>query len=135
MMKTANQLMKQTRLMLFTVLQTLACVSTATAATHSWTGAAGNGKWSTAGNWSGGAPVVGEAANVILQFPPAGSKFSTNDIAGLTIDQIQISGDSYRLAGLDAGTNVTLRSGNVLSSTFFISGADAVLANFNFTFA
>ncbi len=110
----------------------LMLVDSARAATHTWTGAMGDGRWSTAGNWSGGAPAAGEAAIVTLVFPVAGSKLSTNDIAGLTIDQIQISGDSYRIAGWGAGTNVTLRSGSALSSTFFITGAGAVLTNFNF---
>ena len=80
------------------------------AATHTWTGASGDGKWSTAGNWSGGAPVAGEAAPVILQFPVAGAKFATNDLANLTLDRIQISGDNYRIAASGVGAVVTLRS-------------------------
>lgn len=75
------------------------------AATHTWTGA-GGGHWSTAGSWSGGAPTAGEAAPVVLVFPAAGSKFTTNDIANLTVDQIQISGDNYWIAGGGAGTNL-----------------------------
>jgi fibronectin-binding autotransporter adhesin len=105
------------------------------ASTHTWTGVTGDGRWSTAGNWSGGAPAAGEAGNVILVFPAAGTKNTTNDIANLTIDQIQISGDNYRIVGLGAGTNVTLRSGTLLSSTFFITGAGAMLTNFSFTIA
>jgi len=106
------------------------------AATHTWTGAAGDGKWSTAFNWANNSPpLAGEPATVILQFPAAGAKNSTNDLANLTLDQVQISGDNYVIAATAAGANVTLRSQTGFSSTFFISGANAVLTNFNFTLA
>jgi len=102
------------------------------AATHTWTGASGDGKWSTAANWSGGAPTAGEAASVTLTFPAAGAKSSVNDIANLTVDTIQISGDNYVISATGAGTNVTLRS-QTISSTFFITGANAIVTNFVFT--
>lgn len=102
------------------------------AATHTWTGAAGDGKWSTAGNWSGGAPTAGEAASAIVVFPPAGSKNATNDIANLTLDQIQVTGDNYVIAATGAGVNVTLRS-QVLGSSLFITGANAQMIGFVFT--
>jgi autotransporter-associated beta strand protein len=101
------------------------------AATHTWTGASGDGKWSTAFNWSGGVPVAGEAAAVILVFPPAGSKFTTNDIANLTVDQIQVTGDNYVIAATGAGVNVTLRS-QVIGSSLFITGANAQMIGFVF---
>lgn len=103
----------------------------ANAATHTWTGASGDGKWSTAANWSGGAPTAGEAASVVLVFPAAGSKNTQNDIANLTVDQIQITGDNYVISATGAATNLTLRS-QVFGSTFFINGANAVITNFNF---
>ncbi len=104
------------------------------AATHTWTGAAGDGKWSTAANWSGGVPVAGESAAVVLVFPVAGAKNTTNNIANLTLDQIQVTGDNYVIAATGAGANVTLRS-QVLSSSLFITGANAQLNGFTFTIA
>src|SRR5262245_26617879 len=99
-------------------------VRSASAATHAWTGAAGDGKWSTAFNWANSAPpVAGEAAGVIVQFPVAGTRNTTNDIPNLTLDGIQISGDNYILAATGGGMNVTLRSQVGFSSTFFITGA------------
>jgi autotransporter-associated beta strand protein len=106
------------------------------AATHSWTGAAGDGRWSTAFNWANSTPpAAGEAASVIVQFPVAGTRHTTNDIPNLTLDVIQISGDNYILAATGGGMNVTLRSSAGLSSTFFITGANALLTGFNFTLA
>src|SRR5689334_16900135 len=46
--------------------------TSATAGTHTWTGAS-SGLWSASGNWTGGAPVSGEAAPVILIFPTGAS--------------------------------------------------------------
>ncbi len=136
---TLNPLMKLRTLTAFILLGTLACFhanfATCLAATHTWTGASGDGKWSTAFNWSGSsAPVANEAASVVLVFPPAGSKHTTNNIANLTVDQIQITGDNYFIATTGAGTDVTLRS-QVFGSSFFITGANAVLTNFTFTIA
>lgn len=103
------------------------------AATHTWLGA-GGGNWSAAGSWSGGVPSAGEAAPVVLVFPPAGSKFTTNDIANLTVDQIQVTGDNYWITATGNATNVTLRS-QLLSQTFFLSGANAIVTNFMFNIA
>lgn len=60
------------------------------AGTHTWTGGGGNGLWTTAANWTGGAPTAGEAAPVTLIFP--GSIQATNNIAGLTVDKLVFSG-------------------------------------------
>jgi autotransporter-associated beta strand protein len=129
--------MKNNRFLLgaFVAMALISLSRVAMAATHTWTGAAGDGKWSTAGNWSGGAPLAGEATPVVLMFPAADTRRATNDIANLTLDQIQISGDNYIIAATGAGATVTLRSYVWLTSTFFISGANAMLTNFNFTIA
>ena len=107
----------------------LACLP-AVAGTHTWTGAGGY-LWSSPGNWSGGAPTNGEAASVVLVFPPAGAKFSTNDIANLTVDQIQVTGDGYQIGATGAGTNLTLRS-QILGSVFFLTGSNATFNGFLF---
>lgn len=100
------------------------------AATHTWTGAGGN-LWSAAGNWSGGAPTAGEAASVVLVFPPAGSKFTTNDITNLTVDQIQVTGDNYQIGAIGSGTNLAIRS-QILGAAFFLSGSNTTFYGYQF---
>ena len=67
-------------------------------ATHTWTGASTTSfNWSDAANWSGGAPHAGESS-VALIFPGGLSVdqriFMRNDIVGLTVTSIQITGQS-----------------------------------------
>jgi len=135
-MKTTRSFLRLALLAALTLLSSRFALSPCLAGTHTWTGASGDGKWSTAFNWANNSPPVsGEAAPVVLQFPAAGTKNATNDLATLMLDQLQITGDNYVIAGAGAGASVTLRSQTGLSSTFFISGANAVLTNFNFTLA
>lgn len=118
--------------LILTLLLFLVHPPRAAAATHTWTGASGDGKWSTAFNWSGNSPpAAGEAASVILIFPAAGAKNSTNDITNLTVDQIQVSGDNYQIGGSGAGTNLTIRS-QIVGSAFFLSGNNATFHGFQF---
>jgi autotransporter-associated beta strand protein len=71
-------------------------------ATHTWTGAVSN-LWSNPGNWKGGAPTPGET-NLQLYFPPPadgllGNSSNTNDIFGLTVQEIDFGYGGYTLAG------------------------------------
>lgn len=94
----------------------------ATAATHTWNGTGFFGNitrtWSDPFNWTGGAPSTNEASPVVLVFPDtATEKLSTNDIAGLVVDEIRITGSNYTLFGRGSGNIVTLRNGGLVSST------------------
>ena len=65
-------------------------------ATHTWTGAGGNGLWSNNGNWTSnsgafpGAPTVGEASldnnDIVLIFPAVSNENTTQDISGLIVE-------------------------------------------------
>ncbi|HZU39342.1 MAG TPA: autotransporter-associated beta strand repeat-containing protein, partial [Gemmataceae bacterium] len=78
---------------------------------HIWTGAVSS-LWSAGGNWTGGAPTVGEA-NVVLDFPvsPAGNLANVDNISGnLAINQINIVGTGYSF-GAVSGSSITLKGG------------------------
>lgn len=94
----------------------------AKADTHTWhgTGFFGNitRTWSDPFNWNGGVPTTNEASPVILVFPESASeKLTTNDLAGLVVDEIRITGNNYTLFGKGSGNIVTLRNGGLVSST------------------
>jgi autotransporter-associated beta strand protein len=94
----------------------------ARAATHTWNGTGFFGNttrvWSDPFNWTGGVPTTNEAPPIILVFPDSASeKLSTNDLPGLVIDEIRITGSNYTLFGRNPGNIVTLASGAMVSST------------------
>jgi len=66
---------------------------------RTWTGgSATSGNWTSAANWSGGAPVVGD----ILSFPDTGARRTSNTNnfpAGTTFSTINIFDPGYRLRG------------------------------------
>lgn len=78
-------------------------------AAHTWTGAGGNANWSTASNWTGGAPAAAES-NLTLDFPNVSNTTANNDISGLTIQAITIEanydlfGQGFSLAGSISAT-------------------------------
>lgn len=80
-------------LKIFLALATLALAESSLAGTHVWSGAGANSNWSTAANWSsGGVPVAGEAAPVVLVFPANATSLTTRpNIANLNVDTIQIA--------------------------------------------
>lgn len=92
-------------------------VATAHAGTHVWTGGGGNRYWSTAANWSGGAPSANEAAPVILEFPAAFTGTFTNNLANLKVDRIRLLGSGQSLRGAN-GVRLTLRGGNSATNVF-----------------
>lgn len=105
----------------------------AAAATHTWTGANGL-NWSDAGNWTGGAPTVGES-NLALVFPGGSTNCGgTNDIVGLTVASISlgngcgITGNAITLTGgltsTSSATPDTLDMNVALagSQTFMVTG-------------
>ncbi|MCI0748027.1 MAG: hypothetical protein L0Y58_21685 [Verrucomicrobia subdivision 3 bacterium] len=82
------------------------------AGVHTWSGDALFSKsWSLATNWSsGGPPSAGEAAPVVVIFPGDAGKRSTNNVPGLTVDQIIFQGADFIVGG-SGGVNLTLRGG------------------------
>jgi autotransporter-associated beta strand protein len=107
-------------------------INSVSAATHTWHGEGFFGnktlKWSDPFNWDGGAPAVGEA-NVVLIFPPDTDTYVTNDIAGLVVDQIQISGTNYVLHGMGGGMSLTLLGSAPFLSDLQITGANNSIAS------
>jgi fibronectin-binding autotransporter adhesin len=86
------------------------------AATHTWNGGGANELWSTAANWTGGAPTAGEAAPVILIFP--NGVITTNNIVGLIVDGLRFTGADVTLHGSGGGTLIFRGAGgtNLLAS-------------------
>ncbi len=74
-------------------------------ATFQWTGTAGDGKWGTGGNWSGGmAPSASSSVPCDLVFPSiSGTLALTNNIGTgttpLKVNSISFSGSGYTLEG------------------------------------
>ena len=85
-------------------------------AVHTWTGGASN-LWSNNANWSEGSPAGDAAAE--LRFP-AGAAFldTVNDLAALTVEQIDFTGGGYKLSG-----NALNVISPVLESPFIVSSA------------
>ena len=126
----------------FGSLPTLGTEAFAAPSTYTWSGAAGNGNWSSPGNWTGDqAPSAGTPVNLAF---PAGTCASTattcattDDISGLVVDSLSIgvvagSATQYSIAGpdplnLDGGITVTAPSGPANSTTGTPSISDNVV--------
>ena len=108
------------------------------AATRTWTGAGADNNWSTAANWGGTAPQVGDD----LVFPDSAARMTTNsnDLSGWTLfNSISFTGPAggYNIAGngISLGAGITTANGatNTISldirlaasQTFNVSGAAA----------
>ena len=83
------------------------------AATLSWSGAGSSGNWSDSGNWGfAGTPATGD----ILVFPAAQPRLNnTNNIAGLTLNQIRFAGASGGYAIF--GNAITVTNGIEATNT------------------
>src|SRR5438552_2185075 len=72
-----------------------AFVMSARASTRTWSGAGGNGNWSTSGNWSS-TPNAGDD----LVFPTGAARLAnTNDFVSRGFNSITISGSNYVIQG------------------------------------
>ena len=70
-------------------------------ATDTWTGGGIDNNWSTGGNWSSGVPGTGET----LVFPLGASQLTNVDnVANLSVAEIQFGGTHYVITGTDALT-------------------------------
>ena len=91
--------------------------------TTTWTGAAGDGKWSTDGNWSNGRPASYDS----VVFNSAASE-STDDLSGLMLDNITFGADAgaFTLGGtgsLTVLTSISNLSANVQSFAMPVAGS------------
>ncbi|MBX3027839.1 autotransporter-associated beta strand repeat-containing protein [bacterium] len=76
---------------LLVALLTLAGPSAAGAASYTWTGGGGDGKWSNPANWNGTAPKDNEAG-VQLEFPALDAPYAAdNDLNGLHVTFLDIA--------------------------------------------
>jgi uncharacterized repeat protein (TIGR01451 family) len=100
------------------------------ATTRTWLGGSGN-NWSTAANWSPvGAPVNGDA----LIFPGSATSFTpNNDIPGLDLASIELSGTGYVVGGLSLTIDGAITAGEGVDAT--ISAPIALGANMTITAA
>jgi len=113
---------------IFLGLAGLLAVEHATAASHTWAGVGLDGFWSLPANWqANNPPSAAEAPPVTIIFPSGAARLNnTNNLGGLVIDQLNITGSGYTINGSGAGTDLAFKGG---ASNFTISGANAVLAN------
>ena len=82
---------------------------TRSAPTYAWTGGAGDGLFSTPGNWQDGVAPTAATSSDTLAFSVGG--IASNDIAGLTVGNVDVtlvSGTELTLAGWKFGGNGTL---------------------------
>jgi autotransporter-associated beta strand protein len=81
------------------------------AGTHTWTGSAANGLWSTPGNWEGSNPPFANESPLHLVFPASPVKrAATNNIANITLSSVTFDGVAYTIAASGQGTNVVFDS-------------------------
>jgi hypothetical protein len=80
----------------------LSMSASASAASRVWTGAV-NALWSVGGNWSGGVPPV---SGDTLEFPAGSPSATTNDLIGLTLQQVVVGGGH-----VISGNAITLLNG------------------------
>ena len=113
------------------LLASAALTQTLPAGTHTWSGTGFFGPslvWSDPFNWSEGVVPASGESNLVLVFPPGTNTYVTNDIAGLVVEQIQISGTNYLLQGLGGGNSLTIRGSGPLFADFQITGASNTVA-------
>jgi hypothetical protein len=82
-------------------LLALGASASAQAADFTWSGSGSSSNWSESANWLGGTAPTASSSLGIVSFPAAGTpRVSTNDLSGLSLNQLQV-GDSagYSLGG------------------------------------
>lgn len=115
----------------------LTCLS-ASAATYTWHGEGFFGNktlaWSDPFNWAGGvAPSTSDPA-IHLVFPNDTDFNTTNDIAGLVIESLTVSGTNYTFYGRNGGTNLTILGSAPFLIDVSITGTNTRFASsFNLT--
>src|SRR6266481_5971750 len=115
---TKSKVNRMKKNLAFIVLALVAGIHLLRADTHTWAGAGITGNWSIPANWqANNPPSTSESAPVVLIFPSGAARLSnTNNIGGLIIHGLTISGTGYNLHGVGVGTNITLTSSHFLTS-------------------
>jgi autotransporter-associated beta strand protein len=98
----------------------------ASAATNTWTGAAGDLNWSDGGNWSGGVPALND--NVVFNSNNAGTSAGiVNNIVDSTVSIQSLSynnTNTYHTTQINPNTTLTI-TGSVATALFVGTGTDA----------
>ena len=105
---------------------TIDLVYTPAAGTRTWTGAAGDHLWSTAGNWDAGVPASGDS----LVFPAGAADLAPeNDLSGLELAAVALEAGGYAVSGeavaLTGALESTGTSSWALATTLPAAGAIA----------
>lgn len=112
-----------------TALALVFVCTSATASVHVWTGSVSS-SFADATNWVGGSPAGDPDAD--LSFPGGSRVRATNDIAGLTVRSISISGGGYEIDGQsihlisDASLFDTSALTNTITCALILDGATHV---------
>ncbi len=105
---------------LFVRIAVLFVAGTAFAATYTWTGGAGDGLFSSPGNWDGGTAPTAATESDSLAFTTGGAV--TNDLSNLTVGDVSVT--------LTDGTQLTITGGKFGGTgTLNIDGAGKLLFN------
>ena len=83
---------------------------------HTWSGNGRDDFWSNPANWTTSPPLSGET-DLILIFPPdtPATQDAINDIPGLVVTSLTLSGHGYRLSALTEQAQLTLAAGATLT--------------------
>jgi autotransporter-associated beta strand protein len=77
-----------------------------------WTGQAGNGNWSSTGNWStAAAPASGDSVSFPALLVSLATRTTNNDQTGVALASVSIDGDGYTVSGNPIDTTSLTQSG------------------------
>jgi fibronectin-binding autotransporter adhesin len=100
----------------------------ASAASYTWNGEGFFGNktrtWSDPFNWDGGVAPSTNDATISLVFPNDDDVNTTNDIAGLVVDSLSVSGTNYTFYGRNGGTNLTIYGSAPFFTDLSITGTN-----------
>ena len=99
---------------LLLALLTILTAGPASAATHTWKGSGVSTLWSYAGNWTSGLAPTAAESNVVLNFPATAFTSSVDDITGLFVSTMNVTGPGYVFSGL-GGAKLTLIENGLIS--------------------
>src|SRR5258706_10891035 len=95
----------------FAVLVFSLAASPVAAKVHSWVGPSMGGLWSTAANWTNGVPTSNEPEVGGTEVVFGSNVQSTDNIAGLVINEIHFTGGGNNVSGTTAPSFRTSRGG------------------------